>query len=606
MTSDESSPDGAPKDDSQAGTQPVGEPRALPAEKQPVRPRIWPAAVIVALQWAVILEPMLRAPGSIRHAMQMAFAPLVAAVAMLIWWLFASRIPWRDRLLGVLLAVALLGSSVLVVHPSLHGSLLFQVLPVMLTVVVAALIVFSGTNWRRRRLLVAASVCVAVTAWWLVRVDGMDGSMNFDFAFRWSSTAEERFLESSYTTGEQGGNADTAALAVPAAAEPEDWPEFRGVRRDGVVRAVTFSTDWAANPPRELWRRPVGPAWSSFAVVDSFLFTQEQRGKEEVVVCYRCDTGQQCWVNATECRFIDTTAASGPGPRATPTFSEGQLFTMGATGTLQCVDAGTGATLWSRNVVEDVGAKQQLWGCASSPLVVDGVVIVFAGGPNGKSVVSCDRTDGAILWTGGQGLLSYSSPQLANGGEHRVVLMLSDHGLEVFDPHSGEIVWDYPWKMAGGTRIIQPKVVDHDHLIIAEDYSGARMVQVTHGPSDWTGNELWSSRQLKPYFNDFIYHHGHCYGFDGKIFACVDAADGKRNWKGGRYGFGQVLLISDIDALLVLSEQGRVVLLEATPEGHHELGEFQALEGKTWNHPVIAHGRLFVRNSQEAACYALP
>ncbi len=538
----------------------------------PVHPRLWPAAVVLVVMWLVMLTASVVVPGSTSHFISMALAPLVAAVMLFLWWLFASRVPWWDRLLGIALFVLAVVAAGMLIHPSMQPGMLFYVLPTALTVSVVVLAVSGSRPWQQRRAVVVLSILVTFGLWCLIRSNGMDGSMNTDFAWRWSATSEQLFLDSPFAQqpadvmlGEPG------KLPIPTAVRDGDWPEFRGLQRDGIVRDAVFSTDWTTQPPRELWRRQVGPGWSSFTVVDQYLFTQEQRGSSEVVVCYRSETGEQCWVNAVETRFNES--VSGAGPRATPTFHEGQLFTTGATGTVQCLDASTGRTIWWRDLIQDTQAKQPMWGFSSSPLIVGDVAIVFAGGPDGKSVIAYDCGSGEIVWTNGEGLLSYSSPHLAQAGDQAVVLMLTELGMEVYEPATGEVLWKYDWKVQG-MRIIQPQVLSDQRLIIGEDYSGCRMVRFDRTPSGWTSEELWASRDLKPYFNDSVYLNGFCYGFSGNIFTCIDANTGRRRWKRGRYGFGQVLLAEKMNALLVLSETGEVVLLEANPAAHVEFSTF--------------------------------
>jgi outer membrane protein assembly factor BamB len=247
-----------------------------------------------------------------------------------------------------------------------------------------------------------------------------------------------------------------------------------------------------------------------------------------------------------------------------------------------------------------------MWGFASSPLVVGELVVVFAGGPIGKSVVACDRSSGELIWASGDGTHSYSSAHMARFGAKDQVLMWSEVGLQSYDPENGQLLWQHETQGHGHMSIVQPLVVA-DSVILGAGYGpGSRRLDVRWRDGSWSVREVWTSRRFKPYFNDFVHYDRHCYGFHGRIFCCIDAETGDSRWKGGRYGNGQVLLVADMSLLLVLSETGEVVLLEATPRRRIEVGRFQAIQGKTWNHPVIAHGKLFVRNGEEAACFDLP
>jgi outer membrane protein assembly factor BamB len=199
--------------------------------------------------------------------------------------------------------------------------------------------------------------------------------------------------------------------------------------------------------------------------------------------------------------------------------------------------------------------------------------------------------------------VSHSSPQLATIDGVPQILLLSAAGIDSVAPADGRVLWKHAWK---GYPIIQPALTpDGDVLISVSDSSGTRRLAVTHAGDRWDVTERWTSPGLKPYFNDFVVSHGMAFGFDGSILACIDLADGKRKWKGGRYGHGQLVLLADQDLLLVLSEDGEVALVKATPDQFTEIAKFPAIEGKTWNHPVLAGDVLLVRNSEEMAAFRL-
>ena len=346
-----------------------------------------------------------------------------------------------------------------------------------------------------------------------------------------------------------------------------------------------------------MWRRPIGPGWSSFAVHGNFVYTQEQRGEDELVTCYDANTGEPLWTHRDAARFFDS--MGGAGPRATPTLNDGRVYAVGATGILNVLDATDGALLWTRNVAADTESEVPIWGFSSSPLVLDDSVIVAAGG----MLVAYDLSTGDPRWFGPDGGPSYSSPhRLTIDGVAQIVL-LSDAGATSVAPADGALLWEHPWP---GASLIQPAVTaDGDVLISAGEGKGVRRIGIAHGPRGRTVEERWTSNRLKPNFNDFVVHDGHAFGFDGSILACIDVDDGERKWKGGRYGHGQLVLLPDQDVLLVLSEQGELALVAATPDRFTELARFPAIAGKTWNHPVLVGDLLLVRNGREMAAFRL-
>jgi outer membrane protein assembly factor BamB len=351
-----------------------------------------------------------------------------------------------------------------------------------------------------------------------------------------------------------------------------------------------------------MWRRKVGPGWSSFAVQGGLVYTQEQRGEEETVSCYRLHTGEPVWRHRDRVRF--TEPEGGAGPRGTPTVGGGRVYSLGATGILNALDASTGAVLWSRNAMTDTGAKVPHWGIAGSPLLVDDLLIVAASG----RLAAYDVATGKPRWLAETGGGGYSSPQRVTIGGVVQVLMLSGSGATSVAPADGKQLWQH--LLGGGSRIVQPALTAEGDLLMTVGGEGMggeglRRVAVAHGPSGWSAREGWTSRGLKPNFNDFVVHKGHAFGFDGNILACIDLADGERKWKGGRYGSGQLVLLEDQDLLLVLSEEGELALVRATPDAFAEIAKVPAIEGKTWNHPALVGDVLLVRNGEEMAAFRL-
>ena len=444
-----------------------------------------------------------------------------------------------------------------------------------------------GPRWAA----MAATILIACGGWALVQTGGFTGDGNSDFSWRWAETAEDRLLA-------EDADEPLALSSAPAAATiGADWPGFRGSDRDGIIPSVRIETDWSTSPPEELWRRPIGPGWSSFAVRGNLLYTQEQRGEEEVVSCYDATTGEPVWRHVDAARFWESNA--GAGPRGTPTLSGDRVYAFGATGILNVLDADDGTVVWSRNAASDTGEKVPDWAFSSSPLVVDDAVFVAASG----TLVAYDLATGDPRWQGRAGGVSYSSPHLSAIDGVTQILQLTGRGLASYAPADGTLLWEHPWS---GYPIVQPALTeDGDVLISVKDRSGLRRLAVDHGQAGWTATERWTSMGLKPYFNDFVVHEGHAFGFDGRILSCIDLEDGTRKWKGGRYGSGQLVLLPEQDVMLVLSEQGELALVGATPDRFTELALFPAIEGKTWNHPVLVDDVLLVRNGQEMAAFRL-
>jgi outer membrane protein assembly factor BamB len=573
-------------------------PKTQPATA--ARPRAWPALVLVGLFWASFV-----AFDVVPVSIFVLFLSRLAGCVLLLllfsaWWLFFNRrVPRAERWLtfGTAIVGGVAAALVSGEGANLIGWLLLS-LPVVFTAWAAWLLLARWMSPAVRCLGLVAVVLVTWGAFDLVRTDGLWGTGQMALRWRWARPAEDLYLEELAQRQRAG-----EAAAVPLKLLPGDWPGFRGPDRDGVAHGIKIRTDWETKPPRLVWQQRIGPAWSSLVIVGDRLFTQEQRGPAEAVVCLDAATGREVWAHTETARFWDGQA--GAGPRATPTLAEGRLYALGATGMLNCLDPATGKRLWSHDIATDAGAKAPIWGFSSSPLVAEGMVIVFAGGGGDKGLLAYRADSGKLAWSTPQGPMSYSSAQRAVFGDQTQVLFLGQHGLTALAPASGKVLWEYANDQSLGLpRCTQPQQVGKDQVLFgSEPDGGTVLLDVARKDKGWSAAPRWSSRRLKPSFSDFVVCGNAVYGFDSNVFCCLDLKTGQRRWKDGRYGNGQVLLLADQPLLVVVTETGEAVLVATDPDRHQELGRFQAIEGKTWNHPVIAHGRLYVRNAEKIACY---
>jgi outer membrane protein assembly factor BamB len=599
---------------------------AEPTQQKPLR--LWPGIVAVALMWLLRYAVPIVVPDAAMFAI---FGGLGLAVAVVVWWLFFSWAPWVERMGAIVLMVVALAATKRLVHPSIAGGmqgmlLYVYAIPVLCLALVAGAVISRHLSTGPRRATMIGAILLACGVFTLIRTAGIIG-IGSEFHWRWTPTPEARLLTQVSTEKETEKDsvppppapaaapietplpkktsnklaAPTSTSAVAAASEKKaEWSGFRGAERDGIIRGARIETDWSKSAPVELWRRPIGPAWSSFAVNGNHIYTQEQRGEEEIASCYELTTGEPVWMHSDSARFWESNA--GAGPRATPTLSNGRVYTFGATGILNALDARDGSVVWSRNAALDTKKKIPGWGFASSPLVVGDLVIAATAGV----LAAYELDTGKPRWVGPDSGWGYSSPHLATIDGVPQILLLNGEGAISVAPADGELLWKHQWKTDG---IVQPYVIAGSDVLIGSGSGGVevgiRRIAVAHGPEGWSVQERWTSNGLKPYFNDYVVHKGHAYGVDGSMLSCIDLTDGKRKWKGGRYGAGQMVLLPDQDLLLVLSEQGELALVKATPDQFTELARFPAIKGKTWNHPVLAGDVLLVRNSQEMAAFRL-
>ena len=489
------------------------------------------------------------------------------------------------------------------------GTMVFMVVPLTVLLLTVWLLFLSGMRWPIRiGVLVGVVALVGAT----IRGVEFEGDMVPIVHYRWEPRKDLR-LEA-----HRAGKPKVTLRAEPIPpATSEDFPEYRNRNRDGVLTVTMpgqerFNTEpflitkWAPVPPRQIWRQPCGGGYAGFAVVGRFAVTIEQRGDDEAVVCYDTATAHERWVHNYPAHFSEP--LGGDGPRATPTIADGDVYSLGGKGMLKRLDGATGSVKWETDILADNDNIQ--WGMSGSPLVYDRFVVVNPGAQRetarGRAVVAYDRATGKPLWSGGARRAGYSSPQLATLCGIRQVLLLDGEGISGYDPETGREFWGFPWATYQYINVAQPIVLDGDRVFVTSGYNhGCAMIKVAKDGEKWTVETLWENRNMRCKFTSPVRHKGFLYGMDEGILTCVDAQDGTRKWKDGRFGNGQLLLAGDY--LLIGDEAGKLLLVRATPEGYKEVGRVAGAlpDTKNWNHLTFARGCAFLRNHFEMVCYAL-
>jgi len=446
---------------------------------------------------------------------------------------------------------------------------------------------------------------LVLAAFLTVRRVEFTGSMKPTFIFRWSPDGSA-VLEAHRMRQKSSEPDNTGSPSIAISPTPHDVFEFRGPHRSGIFDGVKLARDWAAQPPKLVWRQPVGGGYAAFVVAGPLAITIEQRRDQEAIVAYDFDTGKERWKYQHPALFSET--LGGDGPRATPTIHEDKVYSLGATGVLDCLELATGRKLWEVNILKENGAHNLDWGMSGSPLVHGEVVIVNPGNQKGtaasRSLVAYDLKTGKQVWGAGRSKAGYASPVLESIAGRLQFILFDGAGLAGFDTSAHEELWRFPWWSQFDINAAQPVAVGDNRFLITSA-AGAAVVRVTNQNKSFTAEHVWKNNKLKCYFGTPALFEGNLYGIDDTLLACVEAATGRQHWKAraGDYGHGQLLRSGEL--LLVLSETGALALVEANPDRFHEWGRIQAIEGKTWNYPTLAGNRILVRNHLEMAAYDL-
>jgi len=437
-----------------------------------------------------------------------------------------------------------------------------------------------------------------------------------DWRWRWSAQLDEQ-------------------LAIPEAGlsiadwqtTPQDYPRFLGNGYWAEVEDVDLATDWKTNPPKELWRQKIGAGWSGFSIVGHYAITQEQRGLEELVTCYEIRSGEIAWTHSDPVRWdpLGSGAFGGIGPRATPTIYGQLVITQGATGIVNCLDALTGKLIWSHDTLAENKAGNVMWGKAGSPLVVvregdvdegSAMVVISVGGANGRSLIAYDLENGKEIWAGGDRRSSYASPVYAELAGQKQIISVNENFVTAHRASDGTVLWEHPWPGSSDTNATcsQPIPLSGDRVFLSKGYGvGASLLQLTAGKGGSIQvSPAWPQpikQVMKTKMGNAVVRGEFMYGLDASLLECMEINTGRKRWKKRRtpgIGHGQIILIGEV--ILVLTESGEVLLVEASPEEYRELCSMRVFpeDQVTWNNPAFSAPYLLVRNAEQVVCYELP
>ncbi len=394
--------------------------------------------------------------------------------------------------------------------------------------------------------------------------------------------------------------ASALCLLVEAMQAPADWPQWRGPNRDGISKETGLLKQWPAGGPPLAWKiGGAGTGYSSFSVSQGRLFTMGAKDRTEFIIAFDAATGKQLWATQNGRRFSND---KGDGPRGTPTIDGEQLYALGGSGDLTCLDVRTGKVIWTLNVLQKFGGSNIQWGLSESPLVLSDRLLVNAGG-RGASIVALNKKDGALIWKSQNDEAGYSSAVTANiGGVIEAIFFTGDRALGV-DIRDGRLLWDYK-KASNGTANVATPIVHNNRVFVSSDYgTGCALLELKPQGNGVTAQEVYFNKDMKNHHSSSVLIGDYLYGFSSSTLTALNFNDGKVAWRDRSVGKGSLVYADG--HLYCYSENGVVGLVEATPAGYREKGRFQIQQGSlpTWSHPVVAGGRLYLRDQDTVYCY---
>ena len=369
-------------------------------------------------------------------------------------------------------------------------------------------------------------------------------------------------------------------------AEAADWPNYRGPNYNGISNETGWSATWPAGGPEVLWKTSIGNGFCSIAVSNGRAYTMGNIDDKDILYCFDAKTGKEIWKKSYPCPLYKKNHEGGPA--ATPTVDGNAVYTFSKDGDAIRFNAATGQIVWHKNLNKELGLKHPKWYFASSPFIIDNMVILNAGSRG----IALNKADGTVIWESGKDPTGYATAVPFTVGNQKCVAIFAAREIVGVVAATGKIVWQFPWKTSYDANIGDP-IISGNTVFICTGYGRGCALLKIEGSNV---TEVWQNKNMRNHFNSSVLWKGHVYGFDEKKeLRCLDFKTGQMKWAKGGLGKGS-LMIAD-GKMIILSERGKLVTAPASPEGFEELASAQILKGKCWTVPVLANGKIYARNA---------
>jgi len=380
-----------------------------------------------------------------------------------------------------------------------------------------------------------------------------------------------------------------------ATVKAADWPNWRGPNHDGISAETGWLTTWPQAGPKILWEKTLGPGFCSITISKGRVYTMGNIKNNDILYCFEADTGKQIWKKSYPCPLFNKNHEGGPA--ATPAVHGDSVYTFSKNGDAVRFKADTGQIVWHRNLPGELGIKHPNWYFASSPFIIDNMVILNAG----TAGIALNKADGTVIWQNGKEPAGYSTAVPFTADGKKCVVLFTAKEIVALIAETGKILWKIPWKTNYDVNAANP-IISGDKMFISSGYNkGCALFKISS--SDFT--ELWRNKNMRNHFNSCVLWKGYIYGVDdGVSISCLDFKTGEVRWKQRGFGKGSLMLADG--KLIILSDRGKLAIAEASPTGYKELASAQILpEKKCWTVPVLANGRIYARNNPDGRLVCL-